>query len=193
VGIDPFLPSFVCPAGEGECYVVRGREVGRFVEISLSRDVFEHHRFRRDTHRPVELVALKRFSHGDSKGYVAYANRLEDAARYAARGELGYFVDTVADGASVRVSLVARLLDEEGGITTEISHEHRFEEPDSHTTLVETNEKAAELRARAQELNDSWVALRQAQLLELQASHEQADAQAASARDLERIVDAEAE
>lgn len=170
-----------------------GRRVGPHVEISLSRGTRRRHRFRLASYTPVELLAIKRFAHLDSAGYVAYASRLEDAARCAARGELGYCINSVAEGGRVRVSVVARLLTEDGRLETKISHEHWFDDPDSHATLVQTNEKATELRAMAQQLNEEWTAAWKSQLLELQAQYEQADAQAASASDLQRIVEAEAD
>jgi hypothetical protein len=116
---------------------------------------------------------------------------LEDAARYAARGELGYTVESVAEGGSVRVSLVARLLAESGELLTEVSHEHRFEDPDSHSTLVQASERAAELRALAQQLNDNWTSLHKARLLEIQAEYERADAHAQAASQLQQILESE--
>jgi hypothetical protein len=190
LGIDSFLPSFVCPAEGEECFVVRGRRVGASVEISLSRDLHQR-RHRSDKYTPVELIAVRRFAHADTARYRSYADRLEDAARYAARGELGYSVSVAADGAAVDVALVARLLTESGEIRTELSHEHRFEDPDSHVALVKASEKAAELRALAQELNESWSSLRQARLLEIQAEYEQAERDAEAASELQRIVESE--
>lgn len=190
LAIDPFLPSFVCPAEGEECYVVRGRQVAGSVEISLSRDLHRRHHHSEE-YTPLELVAIKRFEQADTSGYRAYADRLEDAARYAARGELGYTVRTAADRSSVRVSLVARLLTESGAVRTELSHEHRFQDPDSQVTLVQAAEKAAELRALAQRLNENWSSLHTTRLLEIQAEYEQADAAAQAAGELQRIVESE--
>jgi hypothetical protein len=188
--IDPFLPSFVCPAQGEERYAVRGRRVGDSVEISLARELRER-KHRSDKYTQLELVAIKRFDRDDTTGYRAYADGLEDAARYAARGELGYTVLTVAKGSSVHVSLVGRLLTPSGEVRTEVAHEQRFEDPDSEVVLVQANEKAAELRALADKLNDNWASLHQSRLLEIQAQYEQADAQAESARELQQIVESE--
>ena len=193
MAFDPFLPSFVCPAEGDEYLVVRGRQVHGQVEISLSRDRRERRRFGSDTYSPVELLAVRRFDHVDSAHYMAYANALADAARYAARGELGYTVDTVAEGGSVRVSLVARLLAEDGHIRTEVSHEQSFEDPDSHAALVQASEKATELRSLAEKLNDNWNSVHQARLLQIQAEYERADADAEAARGLDSILDTEGE
>jgi hypothetical protein len=189
--IDPFLPFFVCPATDAECYVVRGRRAGPLVEISLTREHRETHRFGSDTYTPLEVLAVKRFPRVKESAYMSYADSLEDAARYAARGELGYHVHTVADTSRVRVALVARLLGPDGQVDTEISHEHYFEDPDSQAALIQANEEATELRALAQQLNDEWVSRRRARVLELQTEYEKADALAQAAQGLRRIVDAE--
>jgi hypothetical protein len=188
MSIDPFLPSSTFPAAEGECYVVSGRQVGAFVEISLSLERDEKHRFRSDTYAPIEELAVSRFAGDDTTAYTAYADHLEDAASYAARGELGYTLSSEVDGAGVRLSLVARLLADDGHLETTISSEQYLEDPE------QAHEKANELRATARELNDQWVSLRRARLLELRTEYEKADAraQAADAR-LDRIVDAERE
>ncbi len=190
LAIDPFLPSLVVPAQGEECYAIRGRRVGDWVEITLSREQHLRHHHS-DTYAQLELMAVRRFEHDNQSGYMAYADRLEDAARCASRGELGYTVDTAADGRSVHVSLVARLLTENGHVRTEITHEHRFEDPDSEVALVQATEKAAELRALAEQLNDNWSSLHQSRLLEIQAEYERADAQAESASELQRIVESE--
>jgi hypothetical protein len=188
MSVDPFLPSSRFPAAEGECYVVRGRQLGAFVEISLTHDRDEKHLFRSDTYAPIEELAFKRFPGDDASAYMAYADHLEDAARYAARGELGYTLNSVVDDAGVRISLVGRLIAEDGHLETEISHEQHLEDP------AQASEKANELRAVARELNDDWVSRRRARLLELRAEYEKADAraEAADAR-LDRIIDAEQE
>jgi hypothetical protein len=160
MSVDPFLPDSTFPAAEGECYVVRGRHVGAFVEISLSHDHDEKHRFRSDTRAPIEELAFKRFPHDDTPAYTAYADRLEDAARYAARGELGYTLNSVVEGAGVRISLVARLLADDGHLETTISDEQHLEDPG------QAHDRAEELRAIARELNDQWVSERRAHLLE---------------------------
>lgn len=188
MSVDPFLPDFRLPAADGECYVVRGRQVGAFVVISLSRDRDEKHLFRSDTYAPIEELAFKRFPGDDEPAYMAYSEHLEDAARYAARGELGYTVNSEVEDAGVRVSLVARLIADDGHLETEISNEQYVEDPG------QAHQKTEELRAMALELNDQWVSARNARLLELQAEYEKADdrAEAAGAR-LDRIVDAEHE
>ena len=186
MSVDPFLPCSTFPAAEGECYVVRGRQIGAFVEISLSRDRDEKHRFRSDTYAPIEELAFRRFPGEDEAAYMAYSEHLEDAARYAARGELGYTLNSEVDDAGVRVSLVARLIADDGHLETEISHEQYLDDPE------QAHEKTEELRAIARELNDQRASARRARLLELRTEYEKADAraEAADAR-LDRIVDAE--
>jgi hypothetical protein len=188
MSVDPFLPSSTFPAAEGECYIVRGRQVGAFVEISLTRDRDEKHLFRSDTYAPIEELAFKRFPGDDTSAYTAYADHLEDAARYAARGELGYTLNSDVDDAGVRLSLVARVLADDDHLETTISHEQYLEDPE------QAHEKANELRAKARELNDQWVSQRRTHLLELRAEYEKADvrAEAADAR-TDRIIDAEQE
>jgi hypothetical protein len=188
MSVDPFLPSSTFPAAEGECYVVSGRQVGAFVEISLTHDHDEKHLFRSDTYAPIEELAFKRFPGDDTSAYMAYTDHLEDAARYAARGELGYTLNSVVDDAGVRVSLVARLLADDGHLETTTSHEQHLEDPE------QAHEKANELRVIARELNDQWVSARRARLLELRTEYEKADSrtEAADAR-LDRIIDAEQE
>jgi hypothetical protein len=185
---DPFLPYATFPAAEGLCYVVRGRQVSAFVEISLSLERDGEQRSGSDTYAPIEELAVKQFPDDDRLAYMAYAEHLEDAARYAARGELGYTLHTVVDDAGVRLSLVARLLADDGRLETEISHEQYLEDPE------QANQKATELRAIASERNDQWVSLRRARLRELRTQYEKADADAdaAEAR-VERIIDAERE
>jgi hypothetical protein len=124
---------------------------------------------------------------------MAYAEQLEDAARLAARGELGYAVQTVADDRGLRVFVLARLLTDVGRVTTEISHEHYFDKPDSQATLIKANEMATELRAMAEELNDRWLSLRRARVQELRNEYEKVDALAEAAEGLKRIVDAESD
>jgi hypothetical protein len=188
MSVDPFLPCSTFPAAEGECYVVRGRQVGAFVEISLTHDRDEKHLFRSDTYAPIEELAFRRFPGEDTSAYMGYTDHLEDAARYAARGELGYTLNTVVDDAGVRVSLVARLIADDGHLQTTISHEQHLEDPE------QAHEKGTELRAMARELNEQWVSARRARLLELRSEYEKADArtEAADVR-LDRIVDAERE
>jgi hypothetical protein len=188
MSVDPFLPSSTFPAAEGECYVVSGQQVGAFVEISLTRDRDVKHRFRSDTYAPIEELAFRRFPGEDTSAYMDYADHLEDAARYAARGELGYTLHSEVDDAGVRISLIARLLADDGRMETTISHEQRLEDPE------QAHEKTEELRAIARDLNDQVASERRARLLELRTEYEKADAraEAADAR-LDRIVDAERE
>jgi hypothetical protein len=191
---DPlFLPFSTSQVSDAEAYVVRGRAVGRFVEISLSRDMRHGHSFRSDSYRPAELIMFKRFPQRAVAEYSAYAGNLETAARIAARGELGYTVHTAAEAGSIVISLVARLLAPDGTIRTEITHEQRFSDPDSDLALVRANEKAVELRAMAEKLNEQWTSLRDAHLIELRAQYEESDAQAAAATRLQQLVDDEAD
>lgn len=188
---DPFLPFFVCPAADGECYVVRGRRAGPHVEVSLSLERRQKHHFSSDAYALIEVLAVKRLPHAKESSYMAYASNLEDAARCAARGELGYHVHTVAEASGVRVSLVSRLIGPDGHIRTEIADEYYFDDPDSHAALVQANEKATELRVRAEQLNSDWIARRRARVLELQTEYGNADADTKAALGLQGIIDAE--
>jgi hypothetical protein len=188
---DPSFRFQAYPVSDDESFVVRGLRAGPFVEISLSRDTRHKHRFGSENYEPVELVALKRFRPTDIAGYSAYAGNLEVAAELAARGKLGYTVHTAANGGRVSISLVARLLADDGRVHTELSHEESFEDPDTEVALVRANEKAAELNVKAEELNDQWAAERNARLSELRADYDRADSDARAAEELQRIVDAE--
>lgn len=133
---------------------MEGRAVGAWIEVTLSRARWQRRRLGADRYTPTEVMVLKRFRRSDLAGYSSYAGHLEDAARIAPRGELGYSVHTAAEDGVLTASLAARLLAQDGRVHTEISNEHHFENPDSEIALVQTNEKAAELRAAAAELND---------------------------------------
>jgi hypothetical protein len=61
--IDPLLPFSVFPAVDGERYVVSGRRVGALVEISLTVERRQGHRFGPDTYTPIEDLAVGRFPH----------------------------------------------------------------------------------------------------------------------------------
>jgi hypothetical protein len=191
VTIDPVLPNRAFPASEHEGYVVEGCFAGPFVEISLSRATRHTHRFGSDSYTAIEQLALKRFGRDEEAEYGEYAGNLEDAARIAARGELGYDVQTTAEDGKVKVKLIARLLAPDGRIHTDISHEESFEDADSELALVRANEKATELRALAEELGEQWTSERRSNLLKLRAEYDEADARLKSAQDLKRIVDAE--
>ena len=171
--------------------MVRGQRVGEWVEITLSRERHQRNHGS-DSYTLLELVALKRFEHGQTPGYQAYASALEDAARIAARGELGYTVRTATDGPSVQVSLVARLLTEGGEVRTDVSHEHRFEDPDSQATLVQANEKVAELRGLAEKLNENWSSVHRSRVAEIQAEYERADEAERTASELQQLLESEA-
>src|SRR5271167_199702 len=109
---DAFLPfaHYPASASDDESYVVRGREVGRFIEISLSRDRHHKHGHDRGSFEMLELLALRRFGHQEMAAYTSYAGNLETAASLAARGQLGYTVDTEIEQGVVKISLVARLM-----------------------------------------------------------------------------------
>jgi hypothetical protein len=189
--IGPSLPFVAIPSSKDEAYVVQGSAAGDQVEVSLSRASRRRHLLGSYSYTALELFALRRFRRSDVSGYSSYAGHLEDAARVAARGELGYTVYTSVDDGVVAVSLVARLLGADGRVHTEISHESRFEEPDSELALVQANETATELRSSAAELNDQWASTNAARLAELRAQYDQADAQAQAAEELLHIVEAE--
>jgi hypothetical protein len=190
---DQFLQPYVHPAAGDECYVVRGRRVGAQVEISLSRERRQKHHLGGETDTLIEVLALKRLPNGEESTYMTYASNLDDAARYAARDELGYYVHTAAEGLGVRVSLVARLLGPDGQVETDVFDEGYFEDPDLQVAVAQANEKASELRAGAEQLNEEWSSRRRAHVLELQNEYAKADAQAEAAQDLQDIVEAESD
>ena len=191
VEFDEGLPSFSIPASDHEVYMVGGSLVGRFVEMSLCRVRRERHRSGLEELVPVELLALKRFRRGEIAEYSSYAGHLEDTARIAARGQLGYTVEVTADDGTVKLCLVARLLDVDGFVHTDISHEWLFREPGSHAALVRANEKAVELRELAGALNEQWASVRAANLASRRAVYEQVDADARAAEELKGIIDSE--
>lgn len=188
---DPFLPYLACPASNDEWYVVRGVRIGPFVEVSLSRGRYEQPNSPSAAYVPIEELAVKRFPHLHTSEYVEYAGRLEDAAKYAARGELGYVVSMLADATGLNVCIVERTLDNDGRLDTAISHQHHFEDPDSHAALVQASETAAELREVARQLNYEWASSRRAHLLEVRSEYEKADELAEAAERLRRIVDSD--
>jgi hypothetical protein len=189
--IELALPCAVVPAGAHDVYLVSGRSVGRWVEISLALAARQRHLLAEDSYEPVQVIAMKRFARGEIAAYSTYAGHLEDAARVAARGELGYSVHTPAEDGTLVVCLVTRLLDDEGRVHTEISHEQSFEDPESTIALVQANERATELRAIAQQMNEQWASLREARLLERQAQYDEADRRQRAADELEWIVNGE--
>jgi hypothetical protein len=119
--IEPALPFVVVPAGAHDAHVVRGRSVGHWVEISLSLAARHRHLLGQDSYEVVQLLAMKRFPLSEIAAYSTYAGRLEDAAQLAAHGELSHTVHTAAEDGKVVVALVARLLDYDGRVHTEIS------------------------------------------------------------------------
>jgi hypothetical protein len=188
---EPNLSFVVIPASDDEACIVQGVHVGGWVEVTLSWAIRQRRRFRSDQYTPTRLLAVKRFRRSDIAGYTTFAGHLEDSARIAARGELGYYVHTAVQDGEVSVSLVARLLEPDGRIHTEISRDDRFAEADSMLALVQANENATELRALAEELTDRWTSAWDAQVSELRAEYDKNDAQARAAAELKRIVDSE--
>ncbi|MHB8692381.1 MAG: hypothetical protein ACYDHH_14165 [Solirubrobacteraceae bacterium] len=188
---DPETRFFSFPASDSESYVVRGYHAGHLLELTLSRDARHKHHFNEDTFTPVEILAVKRFRHSEMAAYSSYAGHLEDTAALAARGELGYHVHTAAVDGKVEISLVARLLQADGKVHTEISDQQTFEDPDSSIALVEANERATELRAKAEGLNEEWIERLNADVAAVRAGYDHDDEQAAAAEQLQRLVDAE--
>jgi hypothetical protein len=191
--IEPVLPFAVVPAGADDVYLVSGRSVGHWVEISLSVAARHRHLLSQDSYEVVQVLAMRRFQRREIAAYSRYAGHLEDVARLAARGELGYTVHTAAQDGKVVVSLASRLMDDDGRVHTEISHEQSFADPESTVAFVQANERATELRAIAQEMNEQWAARRGAQLLERQAQYDETDRRQQAADELEQIVNSEAD
>jgi hypothetical protein len=189
-GTTRFIPY---QASKTEAYVVRGYHAGPFLEATLTRDNCHHHVFAEDSFEPVELLALKRFRPAEGAAYSHFLGNLEDAAKLAAKAELGYRVHTRAEDGKVILQLTARLLQPDGDVHTEICDEHAFEDPDSSLALVQANEKAAELRDQAKDLNEQWIETRDSQLADVRAAYDRDDEQAAAAEELQRLVDAEAD
>jgi hypothetical protein len=191
MGTDGATRFAAYPVSKDEAFVVRGYRVGGFVEATLTRDVCHHHVFSEDNFEPLELFALKRFRPSEGAAYSHYLGNLEDAAKRAAKGELGYRVHTRAENGQVILEMTGRLIQPDGEMHTEICHEQAFEDPDSSLALVQANEKAAELRDRAKGLNEQWIEQRDSHLAEVRAAYDRDDEQQAAAEELQQLVDAE--
>ena len=74
----------------------------------------------------------------------------------------------------------------DGYLETDVSEEQYREGPDSRAALAQANEKATELRPRAEQVDDEWISRRRAQVLELQTEYGEADTQAEAAQDHHR-------
>jgi hypothetical protein len=127
---------------------------------------------------------LERFPETDGIAWEKYATHLESAARHAAVGELGYFVAVERDGDNVRVELVHRDFVNASSSRTRPSIKSEF----AAEALVEANEYAAELRAKAADLNSQASIDRRNAYEEKRAALDDAYAREAATVDLKQIV-----
>jgi hypothetical protein len=180
------LPFLRVDAGDDECFVVQGTRVGRQVELELVRCRRHRHTLRQDTLERISAAWLARFPATDAPAWDRYAGCLETLARYAARGELGYYVDTTTGGDRIHVKLVHRDFD---GVelSTEIVESHEFA-PDA---LVDANECAETLRGQAEGLNGEAATRRHQAYEQRRAEFDEADARAREAAELAEIVRSE--
>ena len=191
MGIDGATRFAIYPVSKNEAFVVRGYRAGSFLEVTLTRDVSHHHVFSEDSFEPIELLALKRFRPTDGAAYSHYLGNLEDAAQLAAKGELGYRVHTSAEDGKVVITLIGRVLQPDGRTQTELYNRESFEDPDSSLALVAANERGAELRQKAAELNEDWVSQRADLLARVREQYDRDDEQQAAAEELQELVDAQ--
>ena len=182
-GALPFLR--VDGAGD-ECFVVQGVRAGHQVELELVRCRRHHHALRPDTLERISAAWLARFPAADAHAWDRYAGCLETLARYAARGELGYYVETTTSGDRIHVKLVHR--DFDGlDVSTEVVESHEF----ASDALVEANECAETLRGKAQGLDGEAATRRHRAYEQRRAEFDEADARAREAAELAAIVRSE--
>jgi hypothetical protein len=179
----PFLR--VDTAGD-ECFVVQGVRKGDQVELELARCRRHHRALRQDELERISAAWLARFPAANAPAWDRYAGCLETLARYAARGELGYYVETTTSGDRINVKLVHRDFDG-AEISTEIVESHEL----ASDALVDANECAETLRGKAEGLNREAATRRHQAYEQRRAEFDEADARAREAGELAEIVRSE--
>jgi hypothetical protein len=180
------LPYLRVDGAGGECFVVHGVRKGHAVELELMRCRRHRRMLRKETLERVGAAWLARFDAGDAAAWDRYAGCLETLARYAARGELGYYVETTTDDDRIHVKLVHRDFDG-AEVTTAIVDSHEF----PSDALVDANESAETLRGKAETLNGEAAAQRHAAYEQRRAEFDEADRRAREAAELAEIVRSE--
>jgi hypothetical protein len=191
----PLLPSLrVDVEGSDESFVVQSAVKGSTVELELVQCRRHHHLVSSDSLERINGAFLERFPYADIVAWQRYAGHLESAARYAARGEFGYYVYVAYDDDSMRVELVHRDVAERD-LITEILDTKDFGSPRDPEILAASEAYATELRARAAELNASAIVERHAayeqRRLEFEREDAEADAEADERIGIAQIVEAE--
>ncbi len=167
------------------CFAVESHLRGRgWLELELVEYRRHSHRIAQETLERIGAAWLERFPETDGIAWEKYATSLESAARHAAVGELGYFVAVERDDDNVRVELVHRDFVEGEFVTNAVFDKREFEAE----ALVEANEYAAELRARAADLNSQASIERRNAYEEKRAALDDAYAREAATVDLKQIV-----
>jgi hypothetical protein len=180
------LPYLRADAPGDECFVVQGTRTGGQVELELVRCRRHRHTLRQDTLERIGAAWLARFPAVDAPAWDRYAGCLETLARYAARGELGHYVETTTGGDRIHVKLVHRDFDGEE-VSIEIVETHEF----ASDALVDANECAETLRGKAEGLNSEAATRRHREYEQRRAEFDEADARAREAAELAEIVRSE--
>jgi hypothetical protein len=183
---DSALPYLRVDAAQDECFVVHGVRRGHAVELELVRCRRQRRMLRQETLERISAAWLARFDATDGAAWDRYASCLETLARYAARGELGFYVETTREADRIHVKLVHRDFDGVE-ITTEVVEKQDF----PSDALVDANERAEALRGKAEDLNGEAAARRHAAYRQQRAEFDEADARAREAAELAEIVRSE--
>lgn len=183
---DAPLPYLRVDGAGDECFVVQCIRKGHAVELELVRCRRQRRMLQQDTLERVSAAWLARFDAHDGAAWDRYAGCLETLARYAARGELGYYVETTTADDGIHVKLVHRDFDGVE-VTTEIVERQSF----PSDALVDANEYAETLRAKAEGLNGDAAARRHEAYRRQRARFDEADVRAREAAELAEIVRSE--
>jgi len=180
------LPFLRVDGAGDECFVVQGIRKGHQVELELLRCRRHHHTLRPETLEQIGAAWLARFPAENAAAWDRYAGCLETLARNAARGELGYYVETTTGGDRINVKLVHRDFDG-AEVSTEVVETHEF----ASDALVDANECAETLRGKAEGLNGEDATRRHRAYEQRRAEFDEADARAREAAELAEIVRSE--
>lgn len=135
----------------------------------------------------VGVLARRRYRANDMFGIAEYRAALDQAARHAAAGHYGCYVETKRHrGGTVEVELVSREI-KDAKLQTEILASRTFDASDE-TALVASAEFAAELTAWAERVNDERSAALAEGAVEHAAALEDAAERERAAAELEAIL-----
>jgi len=155
-------------------------------ELSLERQEGKRHLLgtRWET---VAVLARRRYRAKDMFGLAEYRAALTQAARHAAAGHYGCYVDTKRHrGGKVEVELVSRQI-KDAKLQTEILASRQFDASDENA-LVASAEFAAELDAWADRVNDERETARAEGTVEHDVALEDAAERERAAAELEAIL-----